>query len=99
MISKIKTKHVSKIKPKYSTRVLKRLRRKGPQFFNELVRGLEGHVSRKTVYAVLLHADLDKLIESEMIKSKYTDESGVVVYRWLRIFKLTKKGNDYLDEL
>jgi DNA-binding PadR family transcriptional regulator len=76
--------------------ILKYLGKEGPKYFNELCRELEPKISRRTIYKNLISMERDGKIKSELVKSQFSEKSGIEVFRWVRQFKITGKGRKAL---
>lgn len=65
------------------------LARSKGKYFNELVRELEGTVSRRTIAKGLTVLELKGMVSSRLVYSKFT-EHGITVHRWVRKFEVVK---------
>jgi DNA-binding HxlR family transcriptional regulator len=62
------------------------LSQSGPRYFNELVRELEGTLSRRTISKGLTVLERKGMVSSRLVHSKFT-EQGFQVHHWVRKFK------------
>jgi len=69
--------------------LLAHLSRSGGRYFNELVRELEGTLSRRTISKGLTVLERKGIVSSRLVYSKFT-EQGILVHRWVRNFRALK---------